>query len=44
MMALLYLFTEGLLVEAHEIPDTRAHQLDAFVGFLALLILEEMMG
>mgnify|MGYP000439235608 CR=1 FL=1 len=42
--ALLYLVTEELLVEAHEKPDTPLISSMFFVGFLALLTLEEMMG
>ena len=44
LMALLYLVTEELLVEAHEKPDTPLISSMFFVGFLALLTLEEMMG
>ena len=43
-MALLYLVTEELLVEAHEKPDTPLISSMFFVGFLALLTLEEIMG
>lgn len=38
--ALLYLVTEELLVEAHEIPDTPAIAATFFVGFLLLLVLD----
>ena len=38
--ALLYLVTEELLVEAHEVPDTPLLTAMFFVGFLALFILE----
>lgn len=44
LMALLYLVTEELLVEAHEKPDTPLISSMFFVGFLALLTLEEIMG
>lgn len=41
LVALLYLVTEELLVEAHEQPDTPAATAAFFVGFLLLLVLEE---
>jgi len=41
LMALLYLVTEELLVEAHEKPDTPLISAMFFVGFLGLLLLEE---
>ena len=44
LMALLYLVTEELLVEAHEKPDTPLISAMFFVGFLALLLIEEVMG
>ncbi len=44
LMALLYLVTEELLVEAHEKPDTPLISSMFFVGFLALLTLEEIIG
>lgn len=44
LMALLYLVTEELLVEAHEKPDSPAISALFFVGFLGLLLVEEMMG
>lgn len=44
LMALLYLVTEELLAEAHEKPDTPLISAMFFVGFLALLLLEEVMG
>lgn len=44
MMALLYLVTEELLVEAHEKPDTPLISAMFFVGFLALLLIEEIMA
>lgn len=37
--ALLYLVTEELLVEAHEVPETPAATAMFFVGFLALLVM-----
>lgn len=43
LMALLYLVTEELLVEAHEKPDTPMISSMFFVGFLGLLVLEELM-
>ena len=44
LMALLYLVTEELLVEAHEKPDNVWITSAFFVGFLALLALEELIG
>ena len=44
LMALLYLVTEELLVEAHEKPDTPFISAMFFVGFLGLLLLEEVMA
>jgi len=44
LMALLYLVTEELLVEAHERPDTPLVTAMFFVGFLGLLVLEELGG
>ena len=44
LMALLYLVTEELLVEAHERPDSPLISAMFFVGFLALLVLEELIG
>ena len=41
-MALLYLVTEELLVEAHESPDTPLISSMFFIGFLGLLLLEEL--
>ncbi len=38
--ALLYLVTEELLSEAHELPDTPAATAMFFIGFLAIFILE----
>lgn len=43
LVALLYLVTEELLVEAHEQPDTPWATAAFFVGFLALLVLEDAM-
>ncbi|WP_422823888.1 ZIP family metal transporter [Variovorax robiniae] len=43
LIALLYLVTEELLVEAHEHPDTPLIASMFFVGFLALLMLEELL-
>ena len=44
LMALLYLVTEELLVEAHAKPDSPLISAMFFIGFLALLLIEEMMG
>ena len=44
MKALLYLVTEELLIEAHETPDRPWVTAMFFVGFLALLLLEEVIG
>jgi ZIP family zinc transporter len=44
LIALLYLVTEELLVEAHKIPDRPWVTAMFFVGFLILLILEEAIG
>ncbi|WP_066281249.1 transporter [Blastomonas sp. CCH1-A6] len=44
LMALLYLVTEELLVEAHERPDSPLISAMFFVGFLALLLIEEIMA
>ncbi|MEG8055246.1 transporter [Sphingomonas aerolata] len=41
LMALLYLVTEELLVEAHEKPDTPLISAMFFIGFLGLLLIEE---
>jgi len=43
LMALLYLVTEELLVEAHEKPDSPLISAMFFVGFLVLLLIEEIM-
>ncbi|WP_454883505.1 ZIP family metal transporter [Sphingomonas oryzagri] len=44
LMALLYLVTEELLVEAHEKPDTPLISAMFFIGFLGLLLVEEILG
>lgn len=44
LVALLYLVTEELLVEAHEQTDSPLITAMFFVGFLALLLIEEMLG
>ena len=44
LIALLYLVTEELLVEAHETPDKPWVAAMFFVGFLLLLSLEEMVA
>ena len=44
LMALLYLVTEELLVEAHEKPDTALISAMFFIGFLGLLLIEEVLG
>ena len=44
LMALLYLVTEELLFEAHEKPDTPLISSMFFLGFLALLTFEEIIG
>lgn len=43
LIALLYLVTEELLVDAHEKPDSPLISAMFFVGFLGLLLLEELM-
>lgn len=43
LVALLYLVTEELLVEAHETPDRPWVTAMFFAGFLALLVIEELM-
>lgn len=43
LVALLYLVTEELLKEAHETKDTALMPTAFFVGFLALLFLQELM-
>ena len=43
LMALLYLVTEELLVEAHERPDSPLISAMFFVGFLGLLVIEELL-
>lgn len=44
LIALLYLVTEELLIEAHAKPDSPLISAMFFVGFLGLLLLEELMG
>lgn len=44
LIALLYLVTEELLVEAHEQPDSPIITAMFFVGFLGLLMIEEILG
>lgn len=44
LVALLYLVTEELLVEAHETPDRPWITAMFFAGFLGLLLLEEAVG
>lgn len=44
LMALLYLVTEELLVDAHEKPDTPLISAMFFIGFLGLLLIEELLG
>ena len=44
LVALLYLVTEELLVEAHADPDTPLISAMFFAGFLGLLLLEELIG
>jgi ZIP family zinc transporter len=44
LMALLYLVTEELLVKAHEQPEGPLVSAMFFVGFLALLMIEEVLG
>lgn len=44
LMALLFLVTEELLVEAHEKPDSPIISSMFFVGFLGLLLFEEVLG
>lgn len=41
--ALLYLVTEELLTEAHEVPETPVQTAMFFVGFIALLLIEMML-
>lgn len=43
LAALLYLVTEELLVEAHEVPETATQTAMFFVGFIVLLIIEMML-
>ena len=44
LIALLYLVTEELLTEAHEKPETAWGAAMFFVGFLALTVIDLMMG
>lgn len=44
LIALLYLVTEELLIEAHEVPDRPWVTAMFFAGFLILLTLEEVIG
>lgn len=44
LMALLFLVTEELLVEAHETPDSPLISAMFFVGFLAILLTEQVVG
>lgn len=44
LIALLYLVTEELLIEAHEKPDSPLISAMFFVGFLGLLLIEELIG
>ena len=44
LIALLYLVTEDLLVQAHEHPDNPLITAMFFVGFLGLLLVEESLG
>ncbi len=41
--ALLYLVTEELLTEAHEVPETGWGAASSFTGFLLLLLIEMML-
>jgi ZIP family zinc transporter len=43
LMALLYLVTEELLAEAHEVPDKPWITAMFFFGFLLLIVLDELM-
>lgn len=40
LAALLYIVTEQLLVEAHEVPETNTQKAMFFVGFILLLTIE----
>ena len=44
LMALLYLVTEELLVEAHEKPDRPWITSLFLVGFLSVLLLDQLIG
>lgn len=43
LVALLYLVTEELLVEAHEVPETPLITAMFFVGFLSLILIEDLL-
>lgn len=43
LVALLYLVIEELLVEAHEVPETPIVTAMFFVGFLSLILLEDIL-
>ena len=44
LVALLYLVTEELLVEAHEAPEKPWTAALFFVGFLGMLLVEQAVG
>ncbi len=44
LIALLYLVTEELLVEAHEKPDSPLISAMFFVGFLGLVLFDEVIS
>jgi ZIP family zinc transporter len=44
LMALLYLVTEELLVEAHEVPERPWIAAMFFAGFLLMLVAEELLA
>lgn len=44
LVALLYLVTEELLVEAHEVEDTPLVTAMFFIGFLSIIILDELLA
>lgn len=44
LVALLYLVTEELLVEAHEVEDTPLITAMFFIGFLAIILLDELVS
>jgi ZIP family zinc transporter len=43
LIALLYLVTEELLIEAHEVEDTAWMPAAFFVGFLAVVLCEKLL-